>query len=160
MGGMRMSQKDNLTSITLEYFESQKWHYEVKQNDDDRFIVTLGMNLKGKLSSCRVLVVIDDKNIQCFTVCPIKATEDVRPQVAEFLTRANYGLKIGKFELDYNDGEVRYQSILPCSEGVPCIKDVERVIVVGFLMFQRFGDGLVKNLMGFGNPAEDIKAIQ
>ena len=46
MGGMKMSQKDNLTSITLEYFESQKWHYEVKQNDDDRFIVTLGMNLK------------------------------------------------------------------------------------------------------------------
>ena len=79
--------------------------------------------------------------------------------MAEFLTRANFGLKIGKFELDYNDGEVRYQAILPCSEGVPPIKDVERVVDMGFLMFQRFGDGLIKNLMGFGNPAEDIKAI-
>ncbi len=154
-----MAQKDNLTSITLEYFESQKWRYDVKRNDDERFIAALGMNLKGKLSSCRILVVVDDRDIQCFTTCPIKATEDVRPQVAEFITRANFGLKIGKFELDYNDGEVRYQTILPCSEGVPPIKDVERVVDMGFLMFQRFGDGLIKNLMGFGNPAEDIKAI-
>ena len=38
-------------------------------------------------------------------------------------------------------------------------QDVERVVDMGFLMFQRFGDGLIKNLMGFGNPAEDIKAI-
>ena len=155
-----MSQKDNLTSVTLEYFESQKWHYEVRQNDDTRFIAAFGINLKGRLSSCRVLTIVDERDIQCLTVCPIKATEDVRPQVAEYLTRANYGMKIGKFEMDMNDGEVRYQAILPCSEGVPSIKDVERIIDMGFLMFQRFGDGLIKNLMGFGNPAEDIKAVQ
>ena len=103
---------------------------------------------------------MEERDIQCLTICPIKATEDVRLQVAEYLTRANYGMKIGKFELDMNDGEVRYQTILPCSEGVPSIKDVERIIDMGFLMFQRFGDGLIKNLMGFGNPAEDIKAVQ
>ena len=154
-----MSQKDNLTSVTLEYFESQKWHYEVKQNDDTRFIATLGINIKGKLSSCRLIAIIGERDIQCVTFCPLKAAEEVRPQVMEYLTRANYGLRIGKFEMNCDDGEVRYQAILPCLEGQPSIKDVELVIDMGFLMFQRFGDGLVKNLMGFGDPAEDIKAI-
>ena len=155
-----MSQKDELTSVTLEYLESQKWHYDVKRNDDERFIAVLGMNLKCKLSTCRLMISVDGMDIQCYAICPIKATQDVIPQVAEYITRANFGLKIGKFELDYNDGEVRYHTILPCSQGTPCIKDVERVIDISFLMMQRFGDGLVKNLMGYGEPAEDIKAIQ
>jgi hypothetical protein len=30
--------------------------------------------------------------------------------VADFLTRANYGLIVGNFEMDLNDGEVRYKT--------------------------------------------------
>ena len=32
--------------------------------------------------------------------------------VAEFITRANYGLIIGNFELDFSDGEIRYKTSL------------------------------------------------
>lgn len=36
--------------------------------------------------------------------------EDRRLALAEFLTRANYGLFIGNFEMDWQDGEVRYKT--------------------------------------------------
>ena len=36
--------------------------------------------------------------------------EEMRVPMAEFLTRANYGLRIGNFEMDFEDGEVRYKS--------------------------------------------------
>ena len=47
-----------------------------------------------------------------------------------------------------------------CPETVPSLKEVEFGVDVGYLMLQRYGDGLAKNLMGFGNPEMDIKAIE
>ena len=80
--------------------------------------------------------------------------------MVEFITRANYGTKLGKFEFDYRDGEVRYQTCLPSREGTPSMKDIEFCVDCGMLMLQRYGDGLVKNIMGFGNPEKDIEEIE
>jgi hypothetical protein len=35
---------------------------------------------------------------------------DKRPLVAEFITRANYGIGLGNFEMDYDGGGVRYKT--------------------------------------------------
>jgi hypothetical protein len=35
--------------------------------------------------------------------------ENRRAEVAEFITRANYGMRVGNFELDLGDGEVRFK---------------------------------------------------
>ncbi len=40
---------------------------------------------------------------------PVKAPEEKRLAIAEFVARANDGLRIGNFELDFGDGEVRYK---------------------------------------------------
>jgi hypothetical protein len=39
---------------------------------------------------------------------PLMVCEAFRPAAAEYLTRANYGLHLGAFQFDMNDGEVRY----------------------------------------------------
>jgi hypothetical protein len=41
-----------------------------------------------------------------------KAPEAARNAVAEYITRANYGLIIGNFELDYDDGTIRFKTSL------------------------------------------------
>ncbi|MCP2729201.1 YbjN domain-containing protein [Symplocastrum sp. BBK-W-15] len=43
-------------------------------------------------------------------MCPISAPESKRLAIAEFITRANYGMMIGNFELDFSDGEIRYKT--------------------------------------------------
>jgi hypothetical protein len=45
-----------------------------------------------------------------FSVCPVNVPEDKRLSMADFLTRANYGLKVGNFEMDFSDGEIRYKT--------------------------------------------------
>ena len=40
---------------------------------------------------------------------PNHAEEAKRPEAAEFVARANYGMRIGNFELDMEDGEVRFK---------------------------------------------------
>jgi hypothetical protein len=47
-----------------------------------------------------------------YSIFPERVPEPSRREVSEFLTRANYGLAAGNFELDFDDGEVRYKSVL------------------------------------------------
>lgn len=153
-----MTQKERLTKCVVEYLDSQGLHYRPLGDDGNAF--EFGMNIHGKLQSVREVVVAADTEIQAFAVSPISADEKARANVAEFITRVNYSMKIGKFEMDYDDGMVRYYCCLPCTEGEPSMSDVERVIDIPFIVMKRYGDGLVKNMMGFGNPKADIEEIE
>lgn len=149
-----VSRQALLFSKVLEYVKSQNWKYQVI--GDDKNVIELQMRLKSKLNSCRVLIVAEEKVIQAYAVAPLHAQPDTYANVVEFITRANYGLKMGGFEFDYRDGEVRYQSCLTCREGIPSLKDIEFAVDVTFIMMDRYGNGLAKNIMGFGDPAKDI----
>lgn len=56
--------------------------------------------------------VADKGLILLYSICPHRAPEPRRAAVAELLTRANYGLAAGNFELDFEDGEIRCKSVL------------------------------------------------
>ena len=47
-----------------------------------------------------------------YSIVPQRVPVERRVEVSEFLTRANYGLADGNFELDFDDGEVRFKSVL------------------------------------------------
>ncbi len=61
---------------------------------------------------CYIHVRQDLSQIAFYSLFPSKIPHLLRPKMAEFITRANYGLIIGNFELDYNDGEVRFKTSL------------------------------------------------
>jgi hypothetical protein len=52
----------------------------------------------------------DDQQIVVYSVIPDRVPPKRLTKVAVFLTRANYGLPIGNFELDLDNGEVRYKT--------------------------------------------------
>jgi hypothetical protein len=47
-----------------------------------------------------------------YSICPLRVPEELRLEAAHFLTRANYGLATGNFELDFEDGEIRYKTVV------------------------------------------------
>jgi hypothetical protein len=93
-------------------------------------------------------------------MAPIKAAEEVRPAVAEFLTRANYGLYIGNFELDYADGEIRYKSSIDF-EGVPLsVELIRNTLYPALQLMDRYLPGLMKVAYAGMVPAEAINEIE
>lgn len=42
-----------------------------------------------------------------------------RAAVIEYLTRVNFALTLGNFEMDLQNGEVRFRTSLDCAEGLP-----------------------------------------
>lgn len=55
---------------------------------------------------------VELEQIYVYVIFSESVPADRRLAVAELLTRANYGLRIGNFEMDFNDGEVRYKASL------------------------------------------------
>lgn len=56
---------------------------------------------------------VEEKDlVLLYSIAPRRVPADRRLEVSEFLTRANHGLADGNFELDFEDGEVRFKSVL------------------------------------------------
>ncbi len=91
------------------------------------------------------------------TYLPMKINEDKRAEVAEFLTRANYGLHVGNFEMDMEDGEVRYKTTGVTDEKtMPSLDVIRRLTYIGFSMFDRYVPSLLSIVYGEKTPLEAI----
>lgn len=73
-------------------------------------------DLSGPLGTWKFYAqVVDEQDlILLYSVCPLRVPAGRRAEVSQFLTGANYGLAAGNFELDLEDGEVRYKTALHC----------------------------------------------
>lgn len=155
---MSVTQAELLMQCVEECLKAQGLVYEMVGTNRDIF--ELSLDLRSKIKTCRVLIFTEDDAITVYAICPVNADASSMADVAEFITRANYGLRASRFDLDYSDGEVRHKSCLLCTAGIPSMQDVKKVIAFPVVAMERYGDGLLKNILGFGNPAEDIKEIK
>jgi hypothetical protein len=95
-----------------------------------------------------------------YAVAPIKAPESQRPVVAEYLTRANAGLHIGNFEMDYGDGEIRYRSSLDFEGTVLTPALIKNAIYPAVHTMDFYLPGLLSVMYGQQAPEKAIKAIE
>jgi Family of unknown function (DUF1790). len=91
---------------------------------------------------------------------PIKVPAEARTAAAEFITRANYGMYIGNFEMDFNDGEVRYKSSVDFQD-VPLEPYLIRnTIYPTVQLLDRYLPGLLKVVFGGKTPIEAVQEIE
>jgi hypothetical protein len=78
---------------------------------------------------CIVQAWEDDRVIVCYSVSPLRPTDQTMAQTAEFLHRVNIGLLIGNFEIDLGDGETRLKTSVGLGPTEPWSDDLARVIL-------------------------------
>ncbi len=117
---------------------------------------------KGKNGDLRCFAQIrtDLEQFIFYAVSTIKVPEDSRLAVAEFLTRANYGLRIGNFEMDYSDGEVRYKSSLDFEDDTLTPNLIRNAIYPAVQTLDNYLTGLMKVAFGGQTPFEAIQEIE
>ena len=74
-------------------------------------------DFRGEIGTYRIFARVDadDRLFQVFGHSPVRVPPGSRPVIAEAVARINCGLKVGKFEMDCDEGELRFQAaqILP-----------------------------------------------
>ena len=66
----------------------------------------------------------------------------------------------GCFELDYDDGEIRFRISLNCNDGLPGPSVLEDLWDLPAMMAERYGNGIIAVSMGMLSAEEAIKRIE
>lgn len=95
-----------------------------------------------------------------FSMCTSLTPANKLVAMAEFITRANFGLKIGNFELDFNDGEVRFKTSVRFVGQENREAAIEQLITANVLTMDEYLPGLMALLHGGVSPTEAIALVE
>lgn len=88
----------------------------------------------------------------------LEIEDDRLPALADFLMRANYGLALGNFELDMNDGEMNFKNSVDVTGGALTELMVKTLVVFAIETTNRYLPGMRAVLAGT-SPKDAIEAI-
>ncbi len=141
----------------VKYLEDNRWKFE--RHDPERS-VNLGFVGKNACYRCLAVVDADDDLFQFFSFLPMRVPEEKRMSIAELSTRANYGLKIGKFELDFSDGELRFQTSARYGEQTLHDEVIRDIIASNLLTIDRYFPAFATVLFAGETPADAIERVE
>ncbi|MDZ4670901.1 MAG: YbjN domain-containing protein [Phototrophicales bacterium] len=141
----------------VRFFKDDDWNfYEM----DDAPVLTMTFSGKNGRWTCYAQAREAQEQFVFYSVCPINAPKEKLAEVVEFITRANYGMIVGNFELDYNDGEIRYKTSIDI-EGTdfpPVL--VKQVVYANVVVVDRYLSGLMRVIYGDVAPVDEIAKIE
>lgn len=127
--------------------------------DEDDGCFGFVMHLPGQISFIHYIIQVHEDDYTVVALCPISAGKKdptVLANLAEFVCRANYGLKNGNFELDFRDGELRYKCFVDCDDQVPSQSIVRDSIGVPAAMMKRYCAGILNVIFKGMDPEEAV----
>jgi hypothetical protein len=140
-----------------QFLQEDNW-YPQQVNDQPMF----RMYYQGKHGDirCYAQIKLETDHLIVYALAPIKVPEETRHAVAEFITRANYGLYIGNFEMDFEDGEVRFKSSLDFEGEALSALYIRNTIYPAVHLMNRYLPGLLKVVYGGKEPLEAIREVE
>lgn len=143
---------------TLQKFlEADGWY---PQQVDGRHIFRVVFNGKNGDLYCYAQVRVEFEQFVFYAMAPVKAPEDKRLAIAEYITRANYGLRIGNFELDFTDGEVRYKTSFDFEKETLTVNFIQHAIYPAVQTMDHYLPGLMSVIYAGQSPLEAISYIE
>ncbi len=154
-----MTYSKELAESIAAFFREDDWKVQFDEEDG---VFRGGLSgLKGKIKDVGFLLYVRESSFLICHVLNLSATEDVREAMCEFITRANYGMINGCFEMDMADGEIRFRHAVSINDvRVNRDETMRFAMLLGANMISRFGDGLVNVLFDLKTPEEAIAAIE
>jgi hypothetical protein len=136
------------------FFTTDEWNFD---RIPDRPVLRMGFNGDDGQWMCFAQAREEQQQFIYYSVAPVKAPEERRAEMAEFITRANYGMILGNFELDFSDGEIRYKTSIDVegSELTPAL--IKQLVYANVLTMDRYLKGIMA--VAFGGTSA-IQAIQ
>ena len=141
----------------VEFFEAEGLRHEAHPEGG---VVIAGFEAQNL--SVRIFFALqsDEGLLQLFAPLPSKIPQGCRPAIAEAIARANYGMKMGKFELDYSDGELRFQIANAfAAEGLDAAI-IQRLIGTAIHTVDRYFPAVMSIVYGNELPADAIRHVE
>lgn len=140
-----------------QFLDDDSWH---PQQLEDKTIFRVYYSGDNGDLRCYAQIRVDLEQFIFYVVAPVKAPEEIRLAVAEYITRANYGLRIGNFEMDFDDGEIRCKSSIDFEESTLDTNLIKNIIYPAVHTMDIYLPGLLSVMYGNQNPEQAIGDIE
>lgn len=118
----------------------------------------VSFRLAGEHAEYDFLIAVDEASEM--VVCYARAARHVpaarRAAVCELLTRINYDLALGCFEMDLGDGELLFRTGVDAEGGALSAGMVDSLVSVAFYTFDRFHPTIMRVAYGGASPEEAL----
>lgn len=126
--------------------------------DAERGVFKLGFS--GDHGDVRMAIAAEEDSVRMVTHPGNKVPTASRAAICEAITRANYGMKIGCFEMDMEDGELLFK-VCHLSGGLPLGDEtLEHLVFVGPAMMERYLPAFLSVIYGNEDVSLAVKAAE
>lgn len=156
---MSKNYSTQIANVIKKFLDEDDFRYSF---DSDLGIFRFGVSLsKSKMKNLNFLIHVQEKDFLTYAIAPIGADVNDKKmmfQMTECLCKINFLLKNGNFEMDLNDGELRYKSFVDCEDILPSVAMVQNSIYVPYMMFKKYLPDIEKII--FATPVSADKLGQ
>ena len=145
-----------LSALKL-FFTEDDWTYSQLSESP---ILQMGFSGANGSWRCYAQAREEKEQFVYYSVMESRVPETKRLEIAEFLTRANFGLIVGNFEMDFSDGEVRYKTSLDIEGGTLSNTMIKNLVYTNVLMMDRYLPGIMAVIYGDVAPEDAIRNIE
>jgi hypothetical protein len=148
---------ETIFEAIVNFFKKEDWQFQQTETE-----LTLRLAFQGKNGkwNCYARAREEQEQFIFYSICPVNAPEEKRISVAEFLTRANSGMMIGNFELDFNDGEISYKTSIDVEGDRLSTALIKRLVYANVMMMDEYLPGILSVIYGNVSPADAIAQIE
>jgi hypothetical protein len=141
----------------VQFFQEDGWKFLPMEGKP---ILQMGFSGENGSWMCYAKAQEDKQRFLFYSVMESKVPENKRLAVAEYLTRANYGLILGNFEMDFSDGEVRYKTSIDVEGGQLTPWMIRTMVYTNVLMMDRYLPGIMSVIYGGVSPADAVAQVE
>ena len=141
---------EQLYQRIAEFLDEDGWKYRFRE---DNGIICSGFQLENALGAVPLFVDVRSDKYIVFAVPRVKCEPENRFELAEFLTRINYRMIFGDFEMDFSDGEVRFRFPVDCDGVAPSDAMIKRSILMTAAMMNKYGNAICAVMNGVSAEA-------
>lgn len=146
-----------ILDVVGKFLSEDDWPFSLMEG---RTVYKTGFEGKNGQFTCYAQERPEQDQFVFYSIFPVRAPEEHMGEVAEFITRANYGMIIGNFELDYTDGEIRYKTSLDVEEMNEIEPLLRHLIYANVLTMDKYFPGLMRVIYAGINPADAVEEVE
>jgi hypothetical protein len=141
----------------IAFLQEDEWRYEEIPGE---FAIRFAFTGKNARYECFGRANEEHEIFVFYSIVPVRVPEEQRLLVAELVARINYGLNIGNFEMDMNDGEIRYKTSIDVEGGELSPRMAETLIAVNISTTDRYFPALMDVLYARLHPVEAVGRVE
>ena len=141
----------------INFFTEDDWAYTKIQGEPTLRLAFQGQNGKW---TCYAKAREQQQQFVFYTICPVKVPETKNLAIAEFIARANFGMIIGNFELDFTDGEIRYKTSIDVEGANLTFTQIKRLVYANVMMMDQYLPGIMSVIDSDVEPKDAIAQIE